>query len=97
MLRWPLQLPFATNRFLLYFWLLTFCSLALSREISQCVLYFVRSHGRNLRNVIVVGEGLDATALAGRITKDVSLGYRVLQIIEAKDGENGKFTTGIRT
>lgn len=84
-LRWPLQLGFATNRFLVVFWVLTFTTLMLSHRVGQQVLYFARSHGRNLRNVIVVGEGLDAAALADRITKEAALGYRVLRIIDAKE------------
>ncbi len=81
LLRWPLTLHFATNQFLLLFWLLTFCSLMLSWFIGQWVLRFARLHGRNLRNVIVVGEGVSATELAERVTKDPSLGYQVCRVI----------------
>ena len=96
MLRWPLQLDFATAQFLLVFWLLTFCILALSRAIGQWMMDFLRSRGRNLRNVIIVGEALDAIALADRIRREASLGYRVLRIIDSKEmKDNGRIAGDI--
>jgi FlaA1/EpsC-like NDP-sugar epimerase len=79
------SLDFATNKFLVLFWGLTFCGLALSHEAALGLLYLARLRGRNLRNVIIVGEGLDATALAARIGQEVSLGYRVLRILDVKE------------
>jgi FlaA1/EpsC-like NDP-sugar epimerase len=85
-LRWPFQLEFATNKFLIVFWLLTCAALALSHGIGQQVLYYFRLRGRNLRNVVIVGEGGDAIALADRIEKETTLGYRVVRVINAKEG-----------
>jgi FlaA1/EpsC-like NDP-sugar epimerase len=84
-LRWPLHLTFATGEFLLWFWALTLCTLFLSREIVRLLLHLARLRGRNLRNVIIVGEGSNATALADRVRQDASLGYHILQIIDARD------------
>jgi FlaA1/EpsC-like NDP-sugar epimerase len=84
-LRWPLHLMFATDEFLLWFWALTLCTLFLSREIVRLLLHLARLRGRNLRNVIIVGEGSNATALANRVGQEASLGYRVLRIIDAKE------------
>jgi FlaA1/EpsC-like NDP-sugar epimerase len=83
-LRWPFDFGFATNLFLSVFWFLTFAILALARVVGQQLLYFVRSRGRNLRSILIVGEGADANALADRIEKESSLGYRVVGIIDAK-------------
>jgi FlaA1/EpsC-like NDP-sugar epimerase len=83
MLRWTLDLAFATNEFLLIFWLLTFSTLVLSRGIARRLLHLARLRGRNLRNVIIVGEGPYATALADRIRREANLGYRILRIIDA--------------
>ncbi|HSE87778.1 MAG TPA: hypothetical protein VLJ79_16250 [Candidatus Binatia bacterium] len=80
----PLELSFATTRFLLGFWLLTFVGFLLSRELIGWMSHMARARGRNLRNVIVVGEGPEAVDLAERLSKDVSRGYRILQIIDAK-------------
>jgi FlaA1/EpsC-like NDP-sugar epimerase len=76
---------FATKYFFLAFWLLTFTGLFLSRVISQQLLYFARSRGRNLRNIVIVGEGKDASALADRIARENTLGYRVVRVIKAEE------------
>jgi FlaA1/EpsC-like NDP-sugar epimerase len=95
-LRWPLHLTFATDEFLLWFWALTLCTLFLSREIVRLLLHLARIRGRNLRNVIIVGEGSDATALANRVRQEASLGYRVVRIIDARGiTENGRMAGDI--
>jgi FlaA1/EpsC-like NDP-sugar epimerase len=82
----PLRMAFATKSFFVVFSLLTFTVLFLSRLIGQGVLYYVRLHGRNLRSIVIVGEGADAAALADRIEKETPLGYRVVRVINAKEG-----------
>jgi FlaA1/EpsC-like NDP-sugar epimerase len=84
-LRWPLSLAFATNEFLLVFWFITCCALMLSHEIVRPLMYLARIRGRNMRNVIIVGEGPDATALIDRLRQEASLGYRILRIIDARE------------
>ena len=79
------QFDFATNRFLLFFWLFSFMVLVLVRVIGQQLLRSMRLRGRNLRSIVIVGEGLDAAALADRIEKEPALGYRVVQIIDARE------------
>jgi exopolysaccharide biosynthesis polyprenyl glycosylphosphotransferase len=81
LLRGPLDLSFARDRFLVVFWLLTFTSLLLSHEAAFRLLHYARSRGRNLRNIVIVGESQEATALAGRLEKDSNFGYHVLDII----------------
>jgi len=75
----------ATTEFVILFWLFTSIVLVLGRAAGHSVLYFARSRGRNLRNIIVVGEGKDVTALAERIEKETSLGYRVVRIINTEE------------
>jgi FlaA1/EpsC-like NDP-sugar epimerase len=82
-LRGTLTLAFATNEFLLVFWLLTFSTLVLSRGIARRLLQLARLRGRNLRNVVIIGEGPYATALADRIRQEANLGYRILRVIDA--------------
>jgi FlaA1/EpsC-like NDP-sugar epimerase len=84
----PRQMLFATKEFLFLFWLMNFWVLSLARLVGCQILYFARAHGRNLRNIVVVGEGKDATALAERIQKDASLGYRVVRVITAEEDKN---------
>ena|SRR5215813_7861462 len=81
----PFQMQFATKSFFVAFWLLTFTVLILTRLIEQHLLYYARSRGRNLRSIVIVGEGSEATDLADRIEKEPTLGYRVVRIIDAKE------------
>jgi FlaA1/EpsC-like NDP-sugar epimerase len=84
-LRSPLEFHFASNRFLIAFWLLNFGSLLGIRIVGQQVLYIMRQNRRNLRSIVVVGEGSDAAALAERVENEPTLGYRVVRIIDAKE------------
>ena len=86
LLRWPFQLEFATNEFLFFYWLQLFLSLLLVRMIGRQLLSYFRTRGKNLRSLVIVGEGLEASALADRIETEASLGYRVVGIIDAKEG-----------
>jgi FlaA1/EpsC-like NDP-sugar epimerase len=81
----PLRMEFAGKSFFIGFWLLTFTVLILTRLIGQQLLYYARSHGRNLRSIVILGEGSEATALADRIEKEPTLGYRVVRVIDAKE------------
>ena len=76
---------FANNAFLLLFWLLNVCELFATRESMHLALHYVRSRGRNLRNIVVVGEEPDATVLAQRLQQEVSFGYQVLRVIDASE------------
>ena len=80
--RGPLELSFATNNFLLVFWPLLLAILVLAHEMAQQLLFYARSRGRNLRNIVIVGDWREATALAERFEKDSNFGYRVLDIID---------------
>jgi exopolysaccharide biosynthesis polyprenyl glycosylphosphotransferase len=80
----PLRMDFATKSFFASFWVLTFAVLILSRFIIQGVLYRMRLHGRNLRSLVIIGDGNDAVALANRIEQEPALGYRLARIIDAE-------------
>lgn len=81
----PRQMDFATKEFLLVFWIINFFILALTRLVGYHLFYYLRSRGKNLRNLVIIGEGLNAVALADRIEQETTLGYRVLRIINTKD------------
>jgi FlaA1/EpsC-like NDP-sugar epimerase len=81
----PFRMALVTKEFLILFWFLTFVFLVLARAVGYSVLYFARARGRNLRNIVVVGEGKDAAALADRIEKETTLGYRVVRVINATE------------
>jgi len=81
----PRQMDFATKEFLIIFWLINFSFFGLTRVLGFRLIYLLRSRGRNLRNLVIVGEGPDAIALANRIEHETALGYRVLRVINTKD------------
>jgi FlaA1/EpsC-like NDP-sugar epimerase len=83
--RAPFDFDFANNRFLFFFWLFSFVVLLAIRLFGQHLLHLMRLRGRNLRNIVIVGEGSDAAALADRIENEPGLGYRVVQIINVKE------------
>jgi len=79
--RVPLELSFAKNSFLLLFASVIFVLLMVSHEVALGLLSYARSRGRNLRHVVIVGELKEAVALAEKIARDGSLGYRVVGVI----------------
>jgi exopolysaccharide biosynthesis polyprenyl glycosylphosphotransferase len=80
----PLRMQFATMLFFVVFWLLTVTVLVLLRVLGQQLLYYARSRGRNLRSIVIVGEGADAAVLGDRIEQEPTLGYRLARIIDAE-------------
>jgi FlaA1/EpsC-like NDP-sugar epimerase len=89
-------LAFATTKFFLWFWPLTLSIVMLSHETALELLHRARLRGRNLRNVIIVGEGPDALALADHVSQDASLGYRILRIIDARGITEDGYIAGDR-
>jgi exopolysaccharide biosynthesis polyprenyl glycosylphosphotransferase len=80
----PLRMQFATWSFYTAFWLLTFTVLFLARLVGQQLLVYLRSRGRNQRNIVIVGEGLDVAKLGDRVEQDPTLGYQLVRIIDAE-------------
>jgi FlaA1/EpsC-like NDP-sugar epimerase len=81
----PRDMLFATKEFLIVFWVINFLTLALARVAGYQVLSYARSRGKNLRNLVIVAEGAEAIALAHRIEKETTLGYRVVRVINAEE------------
>jgi FlaA1/EpsC-like NDP-sugar epimerase len=81
MARGPLELSFARNKFILLSWLFLLVIFVLAHEAAQQLLYYARSRGKNLRNIVIVGELGEATELAEMLENDSNFGYRVLDII----------------
>lgn len=64
--------------FLVLFWVLTTASVIISRLAIRLSLSYARRHGRNTRNLLVIGTNARAIALAKRIQSRPDLGYRIL-------------------
>lgn len=63
--------------FLVLFWGLTTSSVVLSRLLIRGTLACARRHGKNLRNMLVIGTNARAVALVKRIQSKPELGYRI--------------------
>lgn len=64
--------------FLVLFWLLTTTSVILSRTVIRGALAYARRHGRNTRNMLIIGTNQRALELVDRIQRRPELGYRIL-------------------
>ncbi len=64
--------------FLVLFWLLSTSCVLLSRFLIRGSLAYARRHGRNLRNLLVIGTNPRAVSLVKGIQSKPHLGYRIL-------------------
>ncbi len=64
--------------FLLLFWLMSAGAVIVSRVLIRGALAYARRHGRNTRNLLVIGTNARAVTLAQRIQEKPELGYRIL-------------------
>jgi exopolysaccharide biosynthesis polyprenyl glycosylphosphotransferase len=87
----PLRFQFVTIEFLIAFFALAFAGLGIERRMLRALARRIRHHGRNLRNVVVVGSGNEALNLAARLARRDDLGYHVAGVIEPNTGaaDNG--------
>jgi len=76
-----LDFEYVTTEFLLAFPSLAFVALAIERRLLRAIARRVRSLGRNLRDVVIVGDGGSALAAAARLARRESLGYRVVEVL----------------
>ncbi len=72
------HLTLVTRTFLALFWVLSTASLVVSRVVMRAGLAYARRHGRNTRNMLVIGTNARAVQLVQRIQRKPELGYRVL-------------------
>jgi len=72
----------ATPRFLIVFWLVSTISAICSRLLMRTVLAYFRKHGRNLRDVLVVGTNGRAVSFAQKILSRPGTGYRVIGFVD---------------
>jgi exopolysaccharide biosynthesis polyprenyl glycosylphosphotransferase len=80
----PLGFEYVTPAFLVVFPTLAFIGLGLERRFLRAVARRVRSFGRNLRDVIIVGDGGSALDAAARLAQRDGLGYRVIEVLNVR-------------
>jgi len=84
---------YATPRFFTMFLTLAFLGLGLERRGLRVLARSMRRHGRNLRNVVVVGSGPDAFELASRLVRRAELGYHIAEAIDIDAWRDGRSAT----
>jgi exopolysaccharide biosynthesis polyprenyl glycosylphosphotransferase len=71
-----------TPLFVVVFWCATTFTIASSRLVLQFMLAIVRKHGRNLRNIVIIGTSERALDLARRLGSRPELGYRITGFVD---------------
>ena len=80
--------PRVGTAFVAFFWALAVASLALGRRVLRGIGTLVRRAGRNLREVVIVGEGTSALDAARDLAGRAGLGYRIAAVINVSaDGD----------
>ncbi len=80
----PLRFEYVNPAFLAVFPTLAFVGLGVERRILRAVARQVRSFGRNLRDVIIIGDGGPALEGAARLAQRDGLGYRVIEVLNVR-------------
>ncbi len=76
------QVTMITPRFALMFWFLSSVCIITARITVRYMLRQIRSHGHNLRHVLILGTNPRAVEFARRIESKPELGYRVLGFVD---------------
>jgi exopolysaccharide biosynthesis polyprenyl glycosylphosphotransferase len=83
------EFEYATPTFLGTFAGMTLIMLGVERRAFRFFARSMRRHGRNLRNVVVVGHGDAALDMASRLARRGDLGYRIVEVLDVEAKEFG--------
>lgn len=72
------RIKMATPTFLLTFWVLSSVLMVVSRLILRWILAQTRLHGRNLRDILIVGTNTRSVGFARSLLSRPELGYRII-------------------
>ena len=76
------QIKMVTPKFGLIFWLVSSVVILTARIIVRYLLRKIRTHGHNLRHVLILGTNTRAIEFARKIESKPELGYRVLGFVD---------------
>jgi exopolysaccharide biosynthesis polyprenyl glycosylphosphotransferase len=76
------KVTMVTLGFTIVFWIVSSATIIIARVAVRYVLRTIRLHGRNLRNVLILGTNSRAIEFARRIEGKPELGYRVLGFVD---------------
>jgi exopolysaccharide biosynthesis polyprenyl glycosylphosphotransferase len=89
------QIKMLTPAFNVTFWLLSTAVVLIARILVRYSLRKIRTHGRNLRNVLILGTNSRAIEFARKIESNPELGYRVLGFVDDDwEGAEGFLDSG---
>jgi exopolysaccharide biosynthesis polyprenyl glycosylphosphotransferase len=81
-------------KFLGAFPMLAFVCLGAERRLLRAVARHVRTVGRNLRDVVIIGDGGEALEAAAKLVQREALGYRVVEVVTIPPSPASAFTNG---
>ena len=76
------RITMVSRLFPVYFWIAAAATTAISRTVLRQVLKRIRLHGRNLRDILIVGTNSRAIEFAKKIASTPELGYRVIGFVD---------------
>jgi exopolysaccharide biosynthesis polyprenyl glycosylphosphotransferase len=87
------HITLTTPKFLLAFWAVGILTAVLSRAVMRLFLAQVRLHGRNLRDMLIVGTNARGLQFARKISENAALGYRIVGFVDKDWSGLGEFET----
>jgi exopolysaccharide biosynthesis polyprenyl glycosylphosphotransferase len=93
-LRDVLGLTYANGMFFAAFTVAAFLGLGTERRLFRGLARSMRRHGRNLRQVVIIGDSDSAFDMASRIVRRADLGYRILDLVDAAAEPGGSTGPG---
>jgi exopolysaccharide biosynthesis polyprenyl glycosylphosphotransferase len=85
-----------TPAFVAWFSVLAFGGLAVERRVLRAIGRRVRTHGRNLRNIVVVGTGDAALELTASLARRDDFGYRIVGVVDCGGAANVQPSTALQ-
>jgi exopolysaccharide biosynthesis polyprenyl glycosylphosphotransferase len=80
-----------TPEFLVAFWAAAVLTAIISRMLMRLFLAQVRLHGRNLRDMLIVGTNARGLQFANKIRENPALGYRIVGFVDHDRPEQEEF------
>ncbi len=78
-----------TPKFVIAFWAFAVLTSVVSRMLLRLFLAQVRMHGRNLRDMLIVGTNPRGVQFAQKIVQNPALGYRIVGFVDHDRGATG--------
>jgi exopolysaccharide biosynthesis polyprenyl glycosylphosphotransferase len=91
------SISMVTPRFLAFFWVFSFVSVAAGRVMLRYCLGRIRRRGHNIRYMLILGTNQRAIEFAGSVEAKQELGYRILGFVDEDWPQIARFKEARRT